>query len=46
MKEYTFTLTEAEINGILQILVSRPYAEVSTIITKIMKQAEEQTQKK
>lgn len=45
MKEYEFKLTEQEINYILNVIVKQPYIEVSELIAKIHKQANEQETK-
>ena len=42
MKEYIFKLTEQEINYILNVIAKQPYIEVSELIVKIHKQANEQ----
>lgn len=41
MKNYSLNFTEQEVNAILFALSQRPYIEVSELISKIHKQAEE-----
>lgn len=39
MKQYNFTLTENQINIIMNALSNRPYGEVVELIAEIQKQA-------
>ena len=42
MKKYKFTLTEEQVNIVLNALAMRPYFEVTELIAEIHQQAAEQ----
>lgn len=46
MNEYILKLQEQKVNHILSVLAKQPYEEVAELIADILKQANEQTEKK